>query len=359
MHAASLGEYEQGLPVIENLMAEFPEYTYLITFFSPSGYEVVVQKSNPFLVTYLPMDSPKKVKRFLDLVNPRMALFVKYEIWPNYFKYIHERAIPLFIISGRFYERQVFFRNYGGIMRKSLQKVTHFFVQDEASSRLLKDLGHLNVTVSGDTRFDRVYELGESRADFPEIEEFLDGYPALVAGSTWPQDEDLILYVINGNDIKFKVIIAPHIIDNSHIDKLQKSIDKKSVLFSELQNNYPGDAQVLIIDTIGHLSRIYRFGELAYVGGGFETGLHNTLEPAVYGIPILIGPQYSNFKEVRDLVEIGGVMPVNDREEFQSSLLEILGNHELRSKMGKANRDYIEQNKGASVRIVSALRTYC
>ena len=358
MHAASLGEYEQGLPVLKKLQEAYPSYQYLVTFFSPSGYEVISKKSPPFILSYLPLDTPSNVKEFLRIVNPRIALFVKYEIWPNYFRQLEQLEIPLFIIAARFYKRQAFFRTYGGFLRESLKKVTHFFVQDQQSASLLNDLGHRNISITGDTRFDRVLELEAVDFDRPGIEKFSAGTPCLVAGSTWPEDEAVIIPAVNDSELDFKTIIAPHNIEPEHLRKLQSSIEKKTCLFSVASATDLEGAEVLILDTVGHLSRIYRYGDLAYVGGGFATGLHNTLEPAVYRLPVITGPEYTEFTEVEDLVEAGGVIAVNNAEEFREKLALLLENRELRAALGARNREYIDKKSGASVRIINNLRTY-
>lgn len=358
MHAASLGEYEQGLPVLELLMESYPNHQFLVTFFSPSGYEIVARRKVPYPVVYLPLDTRKNAVRFIRLVQPKIALFVKYEIWPNFFDQLHKLGVPLFIISARFQQRQAFFRSYGGFLRKSLTMVTHFFVQDNASKNLLSDLGHSNVTVTGDTRFDRVVKLRGDNTALPEVERFCAGRPCLVAGSTWPEDEEILISAINNSNRDARYIIAPHNIDLDHISKIKAALKTKWVAYSDLNEQNIAAAQVLILDTIGLLSRVYRFGDIAYVGGGFATGLHNTLEPAVFGVPIVIGPKFSEFKEARDLVQKGGAIPVVSGEEFELLLEKLFSDPQSRRHSGRINTEYIDQNTGASVQILSHLRTY-
>jgi 3-deoxy-D-manno-octulosonic-acid transferase len=303
IHAASLGEFEQGLPVIEKLKATYPNYKILITFFSPSGYEVKKNTDVADAVVYLPLDTRKNAKRFIETVNPVLAIFVKYEIWPNYVEELKEKQVPILLISAIFRKEQVFFKWYGGIMRKTLHAFTHFFVQDENSVTLLKSIKLNNVTLSGDTRFDRVSEILEEDNNLSFMEHFQGNETCFVAGSTWPEDEEIIVKFINETQKHLKFVLAPHNIKTEHIQSLKKSISKKVVLYTEIGHNDIPSYEVLIINTIGLLTKIYSYADIAYVGGAFATGLHNTLEPAVFGIPIIIGPDYKGFNEAEKLVE--------------------------------------------------------
>lgn len=352
MHVASLGEYEQGLPILEGLRKAYPGYQVLLTFFSPSGYEV--KKASPLaeVVAYLPMDSMANCRKFLELANPRLSIFIKYEIWPNYLATLKQRGIPTLLASARFSKRQVFFKPYGGFMRRSLRAFDHIFVQDENSMAMLGDLGLENVTLGGDSRFDRVLEIAgaDNRLDF--MEAFKQGRFTLVAGSSWPADEALLIPQIHAAPPDMKFVIAPHVIDREHIDRLMVALGKGAVCYSGLRGRDPGDFQVLILDTIGLLNKVYSYADVAYVGGGFATGLHNTLEPAVHGIPVIIGPHYEDFREAVDLVARGGLFPVRDLQEFQRTLETIREDPGLQRRSGRTNLEYIQGRAGATERIL-------
>ncbi|UOB19052.1 3-deoxy-D-manno-octulosonic acid transferase [Abyssalbus ytuae] len=357
-HTASLGEFEQGLPVIEDTKAQFPDHKILVTFFSPSGYEVKKNSKAAHYICYLPLDTKKNAKKFLETVNPKLAIFVKYEFWPNYLAQLKKRNINTLLISGIFRKEQIFFKPLGGFMRISLKTFNHFFVQDENSQKLLNDIGLKNVTVSGDTRFDRVTEILEKDNTLDFIENFKQNKLCFVAGSTWPEDESLIVNFINDyphNDCKF--IIAPHNIKPAHITDLKLSLNKKTLLFSQKKDSPLSDFDVFIVDTIGILTKIYSYADIAYVGGGMgSTGLHNTLEPAVYGVPVIIGKNYSTFKEARDLINLGGILSISSQEIFNKNLLELLKNSHLRHKLGDINQQYINKNKGAKIQIGYQIR---
>lgn len=357
MHTASLGEFEQGLPVIDQIRRHFPEYKILITFFSPSGYEVKKDTEAADIVCYLPLDSKTNAKRFVNEVHPKVAIFVKYEIWPNYLKQLKRKMVPTILISAIFKKEQIYFKWYGGFMRKTINKIDHFFVQNKESETLLHTIGLTNVTIAGDTRFDRVNEIKDRDNSLAFMKNFKHDKICLVAGSTWPEDEKLIVSYINTTTFAVKFVIAPHIIKKNHIDDLIKSISKKTVLFSELGMRNLKDFEVLIVDTIGLLTKIYSYADIAYVGGGFATGLHNTLEPAVFGIPVLIGPKYFGFKEAEDLLENKGCYSLKTFEEFQNILDEFIKDDDLRKEAGQINSSYIHKNKGASNQIIAHLRT--
>ncbi|PIF00899.1 MAG: 3-deoxy-D-manno-octulosonic acid transferase [Maribacter sp.] len=356
-HVASLGEFEQGLPVIGKIKAEYPTYKILISFFSPSGYEV--KKNTPVAnaVIYLPIDTLGNAKRFIATVNPKLAIFVKYEIWPNYLKVLGDNNIPTILISAIFKKDQIFFKWYGGIMRKSLGAFTHFFVQDEKSVNLLKGINFSNVTLSGDTRFDRVAEIMERDNKLQFMERFKGTSPCFVAGSIWPGDEKTMLQFINETQKHLKSVLAPHNIKPEHIVSLKKSITKKTLLYSELKENDPSQFDVLIIDTIGLLTKIYSYSDIAYVGGAFGTGLHNTLEPAVFGVPIIIGPDYSGFNEAETLVREKGILVVENSSEFHATMTRLLENPDYLKETGQVNGDYVNSNKGASTQIMAYART--
>lgn len=357
IHAASLGEYEQGLPILEELKKEYPQHKILLTFFSPSGYEVKKNSSPADLTTYLPLDTPRNVSSFLDAARPKMAIFIKYEIWPNYLYELNKRSIPSILISARFRADKIYFKNYGGFMRKALKRFSHIYVQDKLSLRLLDRLSIKNVSIAGDTRLDRVSKILKRDNTLEIIEKFCGQDKCLVAGSTWPEDERILVNFINHSSKNLKFIIAPHTIKESHIKNLQQSIEKKNILFSKISKIPEEEIQVLIVDTIGILTKIYSYATIAYVGGGFATGLHNTLEPAVFGIPVIIGPNYKGFLEAEDLVKLGGILPIKDEEAFKNVVNQLLQDSIASQKIGQINSQYILNNKGASVQIMEGIRT--
>ncbi len=357
MHVASLGEFEQGLPIIERLRTEYPSHKILVTFFSPSGYEVKKNTSAADLVVYLPMDTKKNVSRFLDKVRPELAIFVKYEIWPNYLRELEKRKIPAILISAIFKKEQIYFKFYGGFMRKALRKFDHYFVQDAASHQLLTSIQIKDCAVTGDTRLDRVSEILDRDNQLDFMQAFKKDRLCFVAGSTWPEDESILIDYINHAPKNLKYILAPHTIKKDKILGLAGAITKKKTLFSNIDVNTIGDCEVLIVDTIGLLTKIYSYADIAYVGGGFATGLHNTLEPAVFGIPVIIGPNYEGFKEAENLVAQKGILPVADQWTFDELMKKMLDNPEFRKKTGAVNAAYISKNKGASTRIMAYVRT--
>jgi len=348
MHVASLGEFEQGLPILERLRTEYPEHRLVLSFFSPSGYEVKKNTSVADVVIYLPMDSNYKAKRFLELVNPELAIFVKYEVWPNYLHHLQKRNIPTLLISAIFSERQIYFKPFGGFMRKSLRKFDHYFVQDENSKKLLESIEIKNSTISGDTRLDRVSEILKQNNQLDFMDRFKNNQLCLVAGSTWREDEQILINYINNTSEKVKVVIAPHEIKPAHITKITSALNKKTLCYSDLGNQNLKEIEVLIIDTIGLLTKIYSYANIAYVGGGFATGLHNTMEPAVFGIPIIIGPQFLGFKEVEDLVKEGGIMPISNQDSFNNLMGDLLNNPISIRNIGDINANYINSNRGAA-----------
>ena len=348
MHVASLGEFEQGLPILERLRIDYPEHKLVLTFFSPSGYEIKKNTTVADSVVYLPMDSNSKVKRFLDLIHPELAIFVKYEVWPNYLYHLKKRKIPTILVSAIFSERQIYFKSYGGFMRKSLDTFSHFFVQDEKSKKLLKSIGLSNSTIGGDTRLDRVSEILKRNNQLDFMDSFKNNQLCLVAGSTWPEDEKILIDHINNTGEKVKFVIAPHEIKPAHIEKITSALHKKTVLYSEIGNQNLKEFDVLVVDTIGLLTKVYSYANIAYVGGGFATGLHNTMEPAVFGIPIIIGPQFEGFKEAKDLVKEKGILPVSNQDSFDNLMSVLLNNPISIKNIGEINSNYINSNKGAA-----------
>ena len=355
-HAASLGEYEQGLPVIERIKEKYPTHKIIISFFSPSGYEVRKNNTLADATVYLPLDSKKNVSKFIQLVHPEIVFFIKYEFWPNYLNELKSQNIPTYLISGIFREKQAFFKWYGGFYRKALDAFTYFFVQNENSLQLLRQLGKENAIVSGDTRFDRVASILERDNTLDFIAEFKNGTTTVVAGSTWHKDEELLIDFINSNSTDTKYIIAPHNIKQDQIQQLKNSCTKKVVLYSEKEGKNLKDYDVFIIDTIGILTKIYSYANIAYVGGGFgQPGVHNILEPATFGIPIVIGPNYSHFAEAIELVQIGGCISVNNPENFQAILNELISDSLVQKSKGNLSAQFVQKNKGAVAKIMSTV----
>jgi 3-deoxy-D-manno-octulosonic-acid transferase len=348
-HAASLGEYEQGLPVIEKIKQKYPNHKIIVTFFSPSGYEVRKNNTVADATVYLPLDTPKNAKQFLELVHPELVFFIKYEFWINYLHQLKKEQIPTYLISGIFRENQLYFKWYGGFYRKALDTFTHFFVQNENSKKLITQLGKTNVTVSGDTRFDRVVTILEKDNTLDFIAQFKNNKTTVVIGSSWPKDESLLVTYINDSPHDVKFIIAPHNIKPEQILQLQNSITKKTVLFSAKENKDLSQYEVFIIDTIGILTKIYSYGDIAYIGGGFgNPGVHNLLEPATFGIPIIIGPNYTHFDEAIKLVENKGCISINDYKELEIDFSLLINDTETRKEKGKICTEFVQKNKGAT-----------
>jgi 3-deoxy-D-manno-octulosonic-acid transferase len=358
-HVASLGEFEQARPIIEALKKQYKHYKILVTFFSPSGYEVRKNYNLADVVCYLPLDSKANARKFIQEVNPAIAIFIKYEFWPNLLNELKKKEIKTLLVAGILREDQLFFKSYGGFMKKSLAAFHHFFVQDDTSKDLLSSINFTNVTVAGDTRFDRVSEILEQDNSLDFINKFKDNTYTVVAGSTWKEDEELLVDYINTKateDEKF--IIAPHNIKPAAILELKKSIHKKTVLYSEKELEKLSDKQVFIIDTIGLLTKIYAAADLAYVGGGLKTGLHNILEPATFGIPVVIGNKYNKFKEAVDLVKIGGCISIKNQQEFTAALVHLKQDVSFRKLTGVINKKYIEHHLGATKLIMNYLKTH-
>ncbi len=354
IHCASLGEFEQGRPIIEKLKVNYPSYKIVLTFFSPSGYEVRKNYKGADVICYLPLDTKKNAREFINLTNPTLAIFVKYEFWPNILRELKNQQIKTILVSGIFRENQAFFKGYGSWMRKSLKGFSHFFVQDDNSQNLLNSAGFTNVEKSGDTRFDRVFEIIKQNNELNFVSEFKGDDLLLVCGSTWREDEDLLVEYINNSTAKNqKYIFAPHNIKQKEIDELLKWITKKTVLYSEKENHNLEDAEVLIIDAIGFLTKVYSYADIAYVGGAFATGLHNVLEPATFGIPIIIGPDYQKFKEAIDLVNLDGVTSIKNQKELNSELNELFLHTEIRISKGEISKDFITNNVGATKMILA------
>lgn len=361
-HAASLGEFEQGRPLMERVRREHPELKILLTFFSPSGYEVRKDWDGADVICYLPLDTPTNAQLFFHFVKPECLFLIKYEFWQNYLKGCKKLGIPVYSVSSIFRPDQVFFRWYGRGYAKVLNKVTHFFVQNEQSRQLLASLGHTNVTVVGDTRFDRVLDIRDAAKPLPLVERFAQNAEVFVAGSSWPPDEALFIpwFLKKGNVDATgeagcpacsprKLIIAPHMIGEDHLRAIESALSDRRVLrYSAANEDNVGEADVLIIDCFGLLSSIYRYGRLAMVGGGFGAGIHNVPEAAVYGIPVLIGPNNQNFREARHLLDAGACFEVHTPEDFAETADHLLTDHAAYDHAAAAAREYIAENAGAS-----------
>jgi 3-deoxy-D-manno-octulosonic-acid transferase len=358
-HAASLGEYEQGLPVIEKIKEKFPTHKIVVTFFSPSGYEVRKNNTVADVTVYLPLDTKKNAKQFLSLVHPELVFFIKYEYWLNYLSELKELNTPTYLISGIFRENQMFFKWYGGFYRKALDTFTYFFVQNENSKKLLRQLGKANVAVSGDTRFDRVAGILEKDNSLDFISQFKNDTLTIVVGSSWPKDESLLVDFINSNKYNVKFIIAPHNIKGEQIQQLKNSISKKTILFSEKNDKNLADYDVFIIDTIGILTKIYSYADIAYVGGGFgNPGVHNILEPATYGVPIVIGPNYSHFTEAIALVNLEGCISISNKKELEAALMSLILIEVERDEKGHICETFVQMNKGATDIIMNTISNF-
>jgi 3-deoxy-D-manno-octulosonic-acid transferase len=353
-HAASLGEYEQGLPVIEKVKQKYPNHKIIITFFSPSGYEIRKNNTVGDVTVYLPLDTISNAKQFLKVVHPEMVFFIKYEFWPNYLKELRNQNIKAYLISGVFRKNQAFFKWYGGFYRKALKTFTYFFVQNETSKKLLQSIGFENVKISGDTRFDRVATILEKDNTLDFIEQFKNNQTTIVIGSSWPKDEELLVNFINQAADNVKFIIAPHNIIAEQITNIKSQITKSSVLFSEKSNIDLSSFNVFIIDTIGILTKIYSYADIAYVGGGFgNPGVHNVLEPATFGIPIVMGPNYSHFEEATALVGLGGCVSIKDTNSLTETFNLLLQNEDERVEKGHICSTFVQMNKGATAHILS------
>ncbi len=360
-HAASLGEYEQGLPVMEAIKIKFPNHKIALTFFSPSGFEVRKNNTVADVTVYLPLDTQKNASEFLKLVHPEMVFFIKYEYWPNYLNELQKLNIKTYLISGIFRANQMFFKWHGGFYRAALKAFDYFFVQNESSKKLLQSIGFNNVKISGDTRFDRVVSILERDNSLDFIEQFKrDSSTAfgmtklVVIGSSWPKDEALLANFINNVNDNVKFIIAPHNIKVEQIQALKNSISKKTVLFSEKENKNLANYDVFIIDTIGILTKIYSYADIAYVGGGFgNPGVHNILEPATFGVPIIIGPNYSHFAEATALVNMEGCISISNQKELNETLENLIQNEDIRYEKGHICSTFVQMNKGATAVVLN------
>lgn len=358
-HCASLGEFEQGRPLIETIKKSYPEYKILLTFFSPSGYEV--RKDYPLAdhVFYLPADTKKNARKFVEIVQPRLVFFIKYEFWFNYMNELYKRKIPYFMVSVIFRPSQHFFRIWGSWSRRQLRKITYLFVQDEQSLELLDRFKLYHADLIGDTRFDRVAELADFGKEFPVIERFTQNMSVLVAGSTWPADEEKLLALMQKLEEDIKLVIAPHQVGEEHIEQLKKSFGKFGVeVFSKATQNNLDNVRVLLIDSIGALSYLYRYATVTYIGGGFGAGIHNLLEAATYGKPVIFGPNHEKFREALDLIENGGGFTVNNADELLSIYRKLLTDRVKYNESAATAKDYVVSHTGATQKILEKAKEY-
>ncbi len=357
IHAASLGEFEQGRPLIEMIRRRKPELKILLTFFSPSGYEVRKDYQGADCVAYLPFDTPAKARRLVKLVKPEMAIFVKYEIWRNYLTALHESGIPAYLISAHFRPDQVFFRRWGGWYRDLLRMFTRIFVQEDDSLRLLEKIGLTEAEIAGDTRFDRVTDIMRTTRSIPALERFTAGQERVfIAGSSWPQDEEIYLPTLRKNVGRIKTIIAPHEFNPRRLQELIAAAPGRCVLLSQTDENpaLADDADCIIIDCFGLLSSAYRYADVAYIGGGFGAGIHNLNEAAVYGIPVIFGPKHQKFVEAHQLIEAGGGFTISSAEDFEARMTQ-LSNESIRLDCGQKAGAYIKSKLGATEKVFNAI----
>ncbi|MFH0895169.1 MAG: glycosyltransferase N-terminal domain-containing protein [Bacteroidota bacterium] len=351
-HCSSLGEFEQGRPLIEEFRKQYPTYKILLTFFSPSGYEIRKNYAGADYIFYLPADTPANARRFINIVKPQFVFFVKYEYWFNYMNQLRKHEIPLVIVSAVFRPGQYFFKWYGAWALNKLKSIQHFYVQHSDVALLLKKHGIENVTISGDTRFDRVLAVTQDDTAYPKIEAFCKNQKALIVGSSWPADENLILSCLE--DLQnYKIIFVPH--DLNHVESLLKNAGKNAVLYSDL--NEEEDKQIVIVNAIGHLSKLYRYASIAYVGGGFGQGIHNILEPAAYGIPVIFGPNYSKFIEANELLIAGGAFCIQNENDFKN-VISLLKNDDLYTKAANVSKSYVQNGAGATQKVLTDVKHF-
>ena len=352
-HYASLGEFEQGRPVQEAIRLQYPDHKIVMTFFSPSGYEAKKTHAAADYVFYLPMDGARRSKQFIELINPTQAYFTKYEFWYFYFQYLAQKNIPLFLISGIFRKEQIFFKWYGGFFRKILKQVRFFFVQNESSKNLLNSIGIEQVMITGDTRFDRVAANAAKQHQNTIIEQFVKGKDILLGGSTWSPDEKIIASLLNNSNFKF--IIAPHEIKESRLQEIEATFNHACIRYSQANVITVAAARVLIIDNIGMLSSLYQYAGMAYIGGGFGVGIHNTLEAAAFGKPVIFGPNYSKFEEAKQLIAIGAAISIHNTESFIAAIDQLYFNEKNYLAACEKSRQFIASGKGASEKIIAKI----
>ncbi|NVO19750.1 MAG: 3-deoxy-D-manno-octulosonic acid transferase [Bacteroidetes bacterium] len=354
-HCASLGEFEQGRPLIEAFKLKHPEYLILLTFFSPSGYELRKNYKGADLIFYLPLDTAGNARKFLEIVKPDIVFFIKYEFWFNYLRLLQKNKTPHYLVSAIFRADQHFFKWYGDWPRSILKGFTHIFVQNDYSKELLEFVGIDHVTISGDTRFDRVSEIAAQKKEFPLVRKFTEGIVTIVAGSTWPADEELLVKFMNENPVSCKLIIAPHEIHEEDIIALDGKFGSMAIRYSQAEKSDMSTYRVLIIDSVGMLSQLYRYGQIAYIGGGFGSGIHNTLEAAVYGMPVIFGPVHHKFQEANDLVELKGAFVIHNYSGLEKQLRRFNQDPELLADTSLVCSHYVSSRIGATGRILEGI----
>jgi 3-deoxy-D-manno-octulosonic-acid transferase len=355
IHAASLGEFEQGRPVIEEIRKQYDQYKILLTFFSPSGYEIRKNYNGADYICYLPLDTRQNAAQFIRLIRPQMAIFVKYEFWYHYLYQLNNSHIPVYLISGIFRSGHIFFKWYGKWFRKMLMFFTHLFVQTKESLKLLQGIGINNVTLAGDTRFDRVLQIAGQAKEIAVAASFKGNHPCVIAGSTWLKDEELLIRYINEHNGQTKFIIAPHEVHEEHIQKILPQLKKSFVCFTRIEDADISSKQVLIIDNIGMLSSLYRYGDIAYIGGGFGKGIHNILEAAAFGLPVIFGPNYQKFNEAVELIRKGGALSFTIYQELKASLDKWLNSSFHRIQAGMISKNFVHANAGATKSIIDKI----
>lgn len=352
-HCASLGEFEQGRPMIEAYQLAYPAHKIMLTFFSPSGYEVRRTYAGADYIFYLPIDTASNAQRWMELVKPRIAFFVKYEFWYHYLKALRAQGTLIVSFSAIFRANQLFFKSYGGFYRRLLRYFDHIFVQNQQSLELLKQIQIHAVTVTGDTRFDRVQQICNAKKSIPLAEQFKNGQKLLIIGSSWPQDMDVLVPFLNNFQEELKVIIAPHEIHDNELEKLTKSLHRKSIRYSQANESNVAEADVLLIDNIGMLSSLYQYAEFAYIGGAFGKGLHNILEAATFGMPVIFGPNYLKFAEAKELIAEGGAFSVKDTSAFGGIFTSLYSNEEEHRSVSEIARHYVSEHTGATIKIMA------
>ena len=357
-HCASLGEFEQGRPVIEQFRKDYPHFKILLTFFSPSGYDIRKNYPGADFIFYLPIDTPSNARRFIGLVKPQLAFFIKYEFWYNYLKCLRANNIPVVFISVIFRPQQIFFRWYGSWFRSQLKGINHFFLQNQASAHLLQSVGISQYTIGGDTRFDRVYAIAQSAQSYPLIEEFAKGHRVILLGSSWEEDEKLFQTILNDLPDDIKLIIAPHEPSASHVQQIHQMFSRPLMNYSALIPEKAATAGILCIDSIGMLSSLYQYADIAYIGGGFGKGIHNILEAATFGKPIVFGPNYQKFAEAVDLIQLNAAFSISSNHQLLLVLNQLLTHDEHYQKASHASQHYVESKTGACKIILEHIKNY-
>ncbi len=354
IHSASLGEFEQGRPIIEAIKKKDPNQKVVLTFFSPSGYEIRKDYELADYIFYLPSDRPRLVRKFIEAIQPGKVLFIKYEFWYHYLKTLYKKQIPVYSVSSIFRPQHIFFKWYGKWNRKMLYFFTQFYVQNEESKKMLKTIGIENAVIAGDTRFDRVYDIAQQAKSYPIVENFCEGKQVIVGGSSWPAGEKLLVNYIHQHP-EVKLLLAPHEIHEEHLLNIESMLQVSSIRYTQVKDEDLTDYQVLIVDTMGMLSSMYQYGTVAYIGGGFGSGIHNTIEASTFGLPVLFGPKYKKYQEACDLVDLKGGFEVNDQEQFDEVLDNLLQNKGALHQAREVSLKYVEQMRGATDLLMTKL----